>query len=368
MTLAGTRIEAAPAADRVVALWIGPVAKAWIVSRALIAAGLLIGTRLRTGRLTGRGFVAWDGQWYLRTAVSGYGAAPAAGRQSPWPFFPLLPTLLRVFHAMQLPAGAVMIVANHLLIGVALVGVWHLAGRHFDAAVATRSVWIVALFPMSGVFSMLYPSAIFLAASVWAFELAERRRWALSGVAACVAAIARPNGALVATVLLAVVLASENGTRRRHAVIAVAGPAFVAVAVWMGICAFKTGDPFVFVTAKAAWHEQTVVSLVRHLAAPHLDSMVVHVGFGLAAAIALAATWTHLPRSWRALAVISITVPLASGLVGLGRYTIECFPFAIAGGAVLARVPRHLVLATGVLSACAALAVTAAIAGHGLVP
>ena len=54
-------------------------------------------------------------------------------------------------------------------------------GRALATARAARAVWALALFPMAGVFSMLYPSSIYLTASVWAFELGERRRWGWCG-------------------------------------------------------------------------------------------------------------------------------------------------------------------------------------------
>ena len=47
--------------------------------------------------------------------------------------------------------------------------------RHGGPTVARLSTWALALFPASFVFSMTYPSAIFLAASVWAFVLVEER-------------------------------------------------------------------------------------------------------------------------------------------------------------------------------------------------
>ena len=369
MTANVTGVVATPNMNPIGWQWMGPVANAWIVSRVLTASGLLIGAQIRVGRLSGHGFFEWDGKWYLQAAFSGYGPAPAAGHQSPWPFFPLLPGLLGILHALRLPAGPIVIVANHVLLAVALIGVWHLASRRFNTDVANLSVWIVALFPISGVFSMLYPSAIFLAASVWAFEFAERRRWMLCGASACAAAAARPNGVLIAIVLLAVVYRAETGDKRRVALLVVGGPAFCFLIAWSVFCAYETGNPFVFITAKAAWQEQTGIGLLRQLTTtPHFDSLYIHLVLGLTAAAFLTAAWTRLPRSWHILAVITIILPFVSGLVGLGRYVIECFPFAIAGSAVLTHSPRRFRLATGTVAAVATIIISATMAGRGLVP
>ena len=117
------------------------VVAAWAVSRAVVAAGLLLGGADADRRFSWSGFVAWDGQWYLRAARLGYGPAPTPGVESPWPFFPVLPGALRAVAALHLPAVAVMVVSNHLLLLVAMIGVWRLAERHLGRVVATWSVW-----------------------------------------------------------------------------------------------------------------------------------------------------------------------------------------------------------------------------------
>ena len=346
------------------------VPAAWLVSRVVAAVGLTGGAWYREGSSRRfSGFFAWDGQWYLRAATDGYGGVPLAGHRSPWPFFPLLPGLLRLSHDLGLPAAAVIVVVNHLLVLVALVGLWHLADRRFGSEIAVRSVWALALFPMAGVFSMLYPSAIFLAASVWAFEFVARRQWAFAGVAVSAATMARPNGAVTA-VLVAWVAWRASPYRQRFVNTAlVAGPSAAAVAVWVAVCATATGNPFVFVTAKAAWNEQTVVELARRLLdVARFDSLAVHVLLGLVGVAALRTAWNELEAGWRALAIVTLVVPLATGLVGLGRYGNECFPIAIAAGTSLSRLQprayRLVLLSSGTMS----LAVSATIAAHGLVP
>ena len=141
--------------------WRQPVTMAWVASQGIAAVGLATGAWWR-GRGLLAGFVCWDGQWYLRAARRGYGAAPIAGRPSPWPFFPLLPELLRLLHGAGLPAATGMVVVNHVFLFAALVGVWHLTDRHLGRSHASLAVWALALAPMAGVFSMLYPSAVFL--------------------------------------------------------------------------------------------------------------------------------------------------------------------------------------------------------------
>lgn len=349
--------------------WVRPVVQAWIVSRLAVGVGLVVGAAWRSGTLANaNGFFAWDGQWYLRTATVGYGAAPLPGQQSSWPFFPLLPGLLRATRAVGLPAGPALIVLNHLVLLVALIGLWQLAARQFGHEIANRSVWILSVFPTSGVFSMLYPSAIFLAGSVWAFEYVARRAWAMSGLAAAIATTIRPNGAATALIVAAIACRSCDRDRWRATAL-VGGPAAGALAGWIIVCTVATGNPLVFATAKAAWNEQTIVALARQATrSTPLDSLTVHVVVGLLAVTLLRGVWNELEPSWRVLVLVTLGVPMITGLVGLGRYSNECFPIAIAGGATLARLPapyRRVLLAS---STVLSIVFAATMAGHGLVP
>ena len=124
-----------------------------------------------------------------------------------WPFAPGLPALIRVLG--ELGDDRVLIfVVNQLAFLVALFGLYRLAARHGGPRVALLAVWALALFPASFVFSMTYPSAIFLAASVWGFLLVEQRTLTGdlgAGVLAAVAASVRPNGVVVAVALVVAV-------------------------------------------------------------------------------------------------------------------------------------------------------------------
>src|SRR5438067_10238469 len=57
---------------------VGPVAAAFVVSRVVAVAGLLIGGSVDEGRLSTAGLTSWDGQWYLMIARRGYGLPPVA--------------------------------------------------------------------------------------------------------------------------------------------------------------------------------------------------------------------------------------------------------------------------------------------------
>jgi hypothetical protein len=310
----------------------------------------------RTGGLSVGGFARWDGRWYVWIAGHGYGGAPphAHHHQTPWPFFPVLPAAM---HAIHWVSGVSLLVAgvlvNHAVFFVALVGIHRIARRHLSGRAAVLAVWIAALAPFAFVFSMLYPSALFLAASVWAFVWVEERHDTLGGVAAGIAALTRPDGVIVAVVLACTL------RRDRARVARIAGPAVVAVSAWMVFNYERTGDALRFLHAKQAWHEIDLFSLSRLTPIDVLartnqpaDNALFHLAVALFAFALVVCTRRVLPKAWTWLTGLYLLPSLLLGIVGMGRYATEAFPPVVAAGSVLESHPNRVVLMV-----CAALVV-----------
>src|SRR3954453_3243711 len=146
----------------------------WAVSR-VVAIGAV--TLAGPGRPSTDLLWSYDWNWDTIIARHGSGPSPVSGGQTPWPFFPLYPALVRVADVVFPWPHLLMVVADSGLFLVAMVAMARLAERHFGGRVAVVSVWALALWPMSVVFSMGYPSCLFLAASPWTFGLVDERRW-----------------------------------------------------------------------------------------------------------------------------------------------------------------------------------------------
>ena len=329
----------------------------WLLSRALSAVVVAVAGS-SDGRLRFGGFFAWDGGWYEHIARFGYGAPPPDGVQTPWPFFPLLPGIVRGFDEVGIPGRGATVVLNHLVFLVALAGVYRLARRHTSAPASALAVWAIALFPGSFVFSMLYPSAIFLAGSVWAFLLVEDRHDAGASVLVVVVAMARPNGLVVAVALVFAV-------RSLPRAVLVAGPAVVAVGVWCALCWHWTGDPVVFFTAKSSWGEVTLGNLLFPIAD---YGAIVHFALGVSALAAVVAERRRLPAPWLVLTGVYLLPPLVLGVIGLGRYTNECFAPFVAFGNLLARLPAQLRALLLTASAAGLVGCAIAVLRHDFVP
>jgi hypothetical protein len=317
--------------------WSGVVAP-WLFSRVVSIAVLLLAANdpLRGSRFE-QVATRWDGAFYLDIARSGYG--PVDIPFPKWPFFPAFPGLIRALSEVADPKVAIFVV-NQIVLLVALAGVYRIAHRHGGPTVAGLSVWALALFPASFVFSMTYPSAIFLAATVWGFLLVEDRHDLMAGVLAAGVALVRPNGLVVA---LALVIAVRTWRRA----LVVAGPAVVAVIAWCVYCADRTGDPLVFLTSKSRWQEITFVGLFEG----HVKwSVLPHVVLAIGALVVLVVQRRRIPIAWLVFGALYLIPSLQLGMVGVGRYANECFPPFVAAGQILERWPARARYAVFALS------------------
>jgi hypothetical protein len=330
----------------------GVVVGAWLVSRALAAVALCVLGSHPRGHLDLRALTAWDSNWYLRILQHGYGpdALPTPWHVGPsfwttWPFFPLQPALAHVLTVVGVPDRAALVVVNNLAFLAALAGIHCIARRHFGARAAACAVWAAALFPGSITSVMGYSGGLFLAASVWAFVLAEEDRFAVAGLCVALAVAARPNGvlilvALVPAVIVArrrLVLAGAASTARAVGLLAV--PALAFFGAWCAWCYHRTGDALVFLHAKQAWEEVTLAGFVHQ---PLAGNSTIHVFLAAIAVVALVWQRRRLPLSWVTLFVVLVVPSFFLGVTGLGRYAIEAFPVSIALGAIAAGVPRWL--------------------------
>ena len=305
--------------------WRGVVAP-WLLSRFVSIVVLLaaVDDPARGSRFV-QVATRWDGAFYLDIARNGYG--PVDIPFPKWPFFPLLPGLIRALSEVADDKAAIFVL-NQVLFLVALAGVHRLATRHGGRRVATLATWSLALFPASFVFSMTYPSAIFLAASVWAFVLVEDQHELTAGIVAVGAALVRPNGAVLAVALVVAVWPSW----RRALLVAV--PSVLAVAAWCAYCWDRTGDPLVFLTTKSRWQEITFVGLFEG----HVKwSVLPHVLLAIFALGVLVVQRKRLPVSWLVFGALYLIPSLQLGMVGVGRYANECFPPFVGIGQLLAR-------------------------------
>lgn len=335
----------------------------WLVSQVIAGAALLgsrsfaFDDRLRFSPFT----IRWDGGYYLGIASSGYG--PVNVLFPRWAFFPGLPAVIRGLGDLGIDERIGIHVVNQVALLVAMIAIHRLALRRGTSTAALLAVWAFALFPAAFVFSMTYPSALFVAAIAWAFLLVEDRHDVAAGLLAAGATLLRPTGIVVGVALLVAVWGPGRAYIRRAVVLI--GPSAVALVVWCIYCQDRIGDALVWVTTKSKWQE---ISIVDAMTGDLKLSLLPHVPLAILAIAVVVMQRKRLPVAWLALTGLLILPAFVTGMVGLGRYSVECFPPFIAAGQLMERWSAHQRVAVFVAGG-AGMAVFAFVVGrYALVP
>ena len=193
-------------------------------------------------------------------------------------------------------------------------------------------------------------------------------RWLAAAVLLGLAALTRPEGALLAVPLAAIAWRSrpslDPGERGRALAAVLAAP--TALLAFVGYLQWVLGDAGAWGKAEEPWGRSFrldgVVRAVLHLPQlvgghpllPDAALLVVEVGL-----LALAARRTSLAREWIAMGALVIVLPLFSGTVeSAGRFGLLAFPCYWGAGAIAlprtteraARAACLAALAAGVLT------------------
>ena len=191
---------------------------------------------------------AWDGNWYLAIARDGYGGVPTsmldgAGHHTPYTamaFFPGYPGLIHLVEPMEGGNFVATALTISILAGIlAAFGVTRLATRVTGSrrAGVIASV-LVAAAPMSIMYSMVYPEALFLAFALWALVGVLEKNWPLAGWCAALAGLVRLDAAaVILVVVVAAGIAVWRGQDRFRAIaaIVVAPAGLVGYLAWVSI-------------------------------------------------------------------------------------------------------------------------------------
>lgn len=306
----------------------------------------------------------WDGGWFTHVARDGY-----SDPKTTTAFFPAYPLVVRalgwVLGGHDVLAGVIVSLAAA---AIAFVLLHELARRLIGEEAAQRALVYLAVFPAALFLGAVYSESLYLLLCVAAFLAAERRRFAIAGVAAGLAILTRPSGVMLLPALA--VLAWRVPTRTRaFRGLALAVPIGAAWPLWLWD-AF--GHPLEFLGAeKNAWHRHLSPAgpfggawhglvagwnaVVQYVAGgnrfPGADDALQAAGLNLEA---LAATifalvlgvvaWRRLGAAYGLFVLASIALPLASPsttipLLSMPRFVLGVFPVFIALGASVTR-PR----------------------------
>ncbi|WP_085564045.1 glycosyltransferase family 39 protein [Streptomyces murinus] len=257
--------------------------------------------------LTGR----WDSLWYTRVAELGYGyqvRLPNGDIHSNLAFFPLLPWLERLLHALTplsyAHAGLVVSLVASL---AAAAGIFAVAEHVYGARTGVCAVLLWAVLPVAAVQSMAYSESLFTALAAWALYMLLTGRWVGAGLLAALAGLTRPvGGAVVAAVWVAAAVsfvrdrstarsggarsstrAPAHSTVRRLLGVSLAPLGAAGYVLWVGR---RTGKgPLGYLDVQAGWRNgfDGGYAFARFVAEKFTSFPAALAGVGLIAGVAL---------------------------------------------------------------------------------
>jgi mannosyltransferase PIG-V len=262
----------------------------------------------------------WDGIWYRHIAAHGYLLLP--GQQSDPAFFPFYPLLLKVLAALGVSTGAGGVVLSNLLFLAALLAFDALGAELFPASFARRATLLLGVFPTSYVCSMVYPESLVLLAFALVGIFALRAQWLVCAAIAAIAALARPEGVLLALPIAGCVIARmprlrPNERGRAVAAILAAPAAAASFPLYLG---WALHDPLAWSKAEHAWGRSFRIDGV-YLAVRRVAGDVARTAWTLrdvafcvlTLALVAAARRAGSPRGWTLLGALTVLLPLGSG-------------------------------------------------------
>jgi hypothetical protein len=315
----------------------------------------------------------WDGGWYRRIVLDGYGDT-----QETAAFWPAYPALVRALSSATglSPESSGVLISNLAFLG-GLIALQRLVTRSYGESVAMRAVWLVALNPVAFFFSAFYTESLFLLLSIGAILFARRGRWTRAALLALLATLTRSAGLLVilpmAVALIEQVRRGERSLVRPGLQLAAAAAGPIAFAIYLHR---RWGDPVLMIHAQERWGRRFSLpwESIRHgfrqtelmyLDARHScvdgiragdwptcrDALGVNVDSlsdELAVAAALIAIVLVPFVAWRLASgdalygIAAVVLPLCSGipgdpLVSLPRYLLVVYPLFIAAAMLVQR-------------------------------
>lgn len=317
------------------------------------------------------GWVRWDSMWYEaivndqpRFLPSGYSTAN---------FFPLysfvswivaLPIRLWLDHERAFYIGGLIVSSVSFLL--ALAAVFRLASKLADAAVAVRSVWLIAVFPFSFFLTAVYADAFYFCLAAWSLAFAYEGRWPAACALAALASMTRiPGFALYPAIVLEYLRQHDFNPRSLtkqlpSLLILAAGPIVIA-----GYHDWRYGDALAFLHARQqGWNRASgFAALQRDFnyffqgsvagcgsvgeCLREFESTRHLLGYWYVALIPLSiATVLYARRTLGAgltvWALVSVGMGLVNGLDGTGRFTAVLFPVFIGLAMMLRSRPAFL--------------------------
>lgn len=197
-------------------------------------------------------FIHWDAKLYQLIATSGY-VKSEPGRSS---FFPVYPFLTRLLHDIGIGYNAAALVVTWIAFFLAVWGLLELSKAVWPRSQAARAGMLFAWFPASVFLISGYAEATFVALVAWCCVAVVRKRLVLAALLAAVASATRPEGAL-----LAVVIVTSLALSRRYVQAVLLGLlSEVGLIAYSAFVWVRYGSPIEYVHVQSTvWHRHATI-------------------------------------------------------------------------------------------------------------
>lgn len=252
-----------------------------------------------------------DANWYVTIAANGYERRAFENTtHHNWAFFPLYPLLLRAASWVTGEFTLTGMFISHLFFFFALLFL-HKTALAFglDAAAASRTIFYLAIFPVSYFFSLPVTESLFLLLATASFYFAKRERWWIAGLCGALASATRLTGILLLPALAVLYWQTYRHFWPPRKSLLALGLVPAGLLGFMIYLQAITGNALAFKGALAAWGRTTGFFLL-----PLLDY--------LRHPLDLVGPWNpHFLNFWAA------TITIICGVVLLKRraYALACY-------------------------------------------
>jgi Gpi18-like mannosyltransferase len=278
-----------------------------------------------------------DANWYMSIADKGYEKVAFENSTAHnWAFFPLYPVLLWIASLATGELTLTGMLVSQLCFFFALV-LLHKTALAFglDDDAAGRTIFYLAIFPVSYFFSLPVPESLFLLLTTASFYYAKRERWWIAGLCGALAAATRLTGILLLPALAVIYWQTYRSfwpLRKNLLALCLLPAGLLGFMLYLHAI---TGNALAFKGAMTAWGRSTgffLLPLLRYLRHPWdiVGPWNPHFLNFWAATITIVCGLVLLRRRQYALAcytLLSVFVALSSVLLqSQARYAMVVFP------------------------------------------
>jgi len=296
-------------------------------------------------------FSAWanfDGVHYLLIAANGY--TQDAG------FFPMYPLLIFFLTSIISPTSsiypfhpiqylAVLFVTN-LFFGLALFMLYKLVSLDYQDSLPILIIIFTLAFPTSFFFASIYSESLFLLLSLLSFYFARTNRWFLASLCGGFLTATRLVGIAIIPALIYEFVKKERSLFKFKSLYLLLS--LLGILGYMLFNFLKWGDPFYFIQAQGAFHNETSVdsivfipqTIFRYIKilttlSPGIFEWwiaLLEISTFIFVSIMFFVAWKKKIRiSYILFALICFLIPASTGtFTGLSRYALVLFPIFIA--------------------------------------